>query len=315
MPSPITARFGELSPGARDTLSHSGESMARLLLSAVPQSLKDAAAGESGASMHRISNSAIKDMFTRSIAEVRYLFAEIAPSIHAPDLRALEESGMDFVKLAGAYERYEQNRLDPELVLGPVNVNLESWRKMYSNLRAWQDVNDPQSSWKLRKQVGGDGLWTLEYIERHYDAIIAADLASLSGTCVTVENGEASSVSRNGNHTAESVWKLAVIPTADRSGESSVVYLAEKNDGGYIHTPIGLYLTIQAARIFRRKKPLDLEGCTRLGTVMRAAGDGDAFIPQGNFGPINGQVYLFGYETQNQDQGGAWGNARLPVWG
>jgi hypothetical protein len=297
----ITLRYAELSPAALKVLSHYGARMAEMLLSAVPQNVKDSAIKNSGSSINFVSNLIIRDLFIQSIASIHYLFAEIAPEINVPALEALEQADVDFVKLAGAYEELEKTGREPELVLGPVNLSLAYWRKIYSNLRAWQDVNDPQSPNKLQRRQGGDGLWVLEYIEHHYDEIIGKDLYSLPGTRIRGNGSEAAAITGEGLQTDEIIWRAAVIPTEDTNK----------------YIPIGQYLTLQAERFFLRKNPVDLDGYTKLGILSHTAGEKAHWISQGNFGPVNGQVYLFGYETgtggQNSDK--EWGNVRIPVWG
>jgi hypothetical protein len=283
--------------------------MAEMLLSSVPREVRDAVIRNSGSSINFITNVEIRDAFIRSITRTRHLFAEIAPDIQVPDMDDLEQAEVDFVKLSRVWEALEKGKLEPELVLGPVNLSLTSWRKIYSSLRAWQDINDPQSPSKLQRQQGGDGLWVLEYIEYHYEKIIGDDLRSREGARIPMKGGGA--VSGDG----EAIWRIAVIPGADTGGNSLTGYSLEMipPEG---HVPIGHYLTLQAGRIFLKKNPVDLAGYTKLGVQHKAAGEKAAWIPQGNFGPTNGQVYLFGNEVAVSRNPGAGGTgSRVPVWG
>jgi len=72
-----------------------------------------------------------------------------------------------------------------------------------------------------------------------------------------------------------------------------------------------LYLALQAERIFRKKQPVDLEGSS----ILAAAGKTRGFIPRGSFGALQGQVYLYGYETSPDFPDAGRGNFRQPLWG
>jgi hypothetical protein len=241
-------------------------------------------------------------VFLAAIESTGDLFAALTPDTPAPDTRALEQADVDFVKMAQAYGEWDEAGLEPELVLGPVNAGLEFWRKLYSALRAWQDANDPQSRNRLQSHPGGDGLWILESVERRYGEILDGELRALPGTRIGPAPGGLSG--RSGL-----IWKIAVLPAADKPpGSAGGTGAGEDRN----HPAIGLYFTLQARRIFRKKTPVDTDGFTRLGVLLRFPGERGAFVPRGNFGPVNGQVYLYGYETQD---GGDSSGARPPVWG
>jgi hypothetical protein len=192
--SPITCRFAGLTPAALNVLSHSRTVPAKTLLSIAPGEVKDSEG--SGNPVNCISNPVIRDIFIQALTSIHYLFAETAPEIDVPDPESLKDADVDFVKLAEAYETYEGAGLEPELILAPVNLSLAGWKKLYSNLSVWQDINDPRSPHKLQR----DGLLVPEYIEDHYTEIIGD--AGLPGDKL--------------------VWQAAVIPTGETEGRMPI---------------------------------------------------------------------------------------------
>jgi hypothetical protein len=313
--SPITARFAGLSPAALKVLGRSGPGMAEILLSAVPRNVKDSAVKDPGSPINLVSNIAVRDIFIQSIISIHYLFAEIAPALHVPDPKSLEQANVDFVKLAEAYEAYGKEGVEPELILGPVNLSLDYWRKKYSSLGTWQDINDPRSPHKLRQ--GGDGLWVLEYIERHYHEIIGKYLDCLPGRRIINGGGESLAITGDGLPTGNVVWQAAVIPSGETVRKENASKLSAPYAEKETDMPIGHYLTLQAERLYLKKPPIDKNSSTKLGFVTNAEGENNCWISLGNFGTMNGQVYLHGYEIkarrQNMDK--EWGNIRIPVWG
>jgi hypothetical protein len=301
--SPVTGRFAGLSSAALKVLGHSGARMAERLLSAVPQNVKNAAAENPGSPVNLISNLDVQDIFIRSIALAYYVFAELAPAIQVPNLESLEQADVDFVKLSDAYEAYGKEGLEPELVLGPVNLSLECWKQIYANLGAWQDINDPRSPYKLR-----GGLWVLDYIGRRYREIIEKDLHSLPGKRIITTGEESCAITGGGAPTGKVVWQTAVIPAGENIKKGNIF----KEETGMT---IGDYLTIQAERMYLKKSPIDKTSCTKLGIIN--AGENNSWIPLGNFSPVTGQVCLYGYEIKSRRQSSdkEWGNIRIPVWG
>jgi hypothetical protein len=252
----ITGRFAGLSPAAQKVLG-----MAKIALPAVPRN-EPAFGGANAASSddNFITNPITRDAFIQSLTTVHYLFAETAPEIHVPGLESLKDAGVDFMKLSQVFEAYEEAGPAPEFILAPVNLSLAGWKKLYSNLSVWQDINDPRSPNKLQRSNGG-GLWVLEYIENHYNEIIRKDLCSLSGgeprpsvSAIITKGGETGAISDDGLPTGDIVWQAAVIPSVENGkGETGV------------ETPIGLYLTFQAERFYLKKSPIGWTGLLRYG--------------------------------------------------
>jgi hypothetical protein len=272
------------------------------------------AAKDPGSPVNLITNLAVRDIFIQSVLSAHYLFAELVPEIHVPDLESLEQAGVDFVKLSEVYEAYGKAGLEPELILAPVNLSLESWKKLYSNLCVWQDINDPRSPNKLQRHPSGGGLWVLEYIENHYKEIIGKDLCSLYGRRIIAGGGASCALSDDDLPADAVVWQAAVIP----AGENG---MGEKGAETDARIPVGCYLTLQAERLYLKKSPIDKNGCTKLGIIKstggNTAGENNSWVYMGNFGAGNGQVNLYGYEikARKKNADNEWGNVRVPVWG
>jgi hypothetical protein len=214
--------------------------MAKITRLMAPLNVKDSA---DDSPLNCVSDLIIRDIFIQSITSIRYLFAETAPEIHVPDLESLKDGGVDFMKLSEAYEAYEEAGLEPEFILSPVNLSPAGWKKIYSNLSVWQDINDPRSPNKL--QPNG-GLWPPDSIGDHYNESIRDDLRSLSGRRILSEGGEA--IGDDGLPTNTVVWQTALIQA-----------------GGTKNMPIGQYLTLQAERLYQKRPPIEWAGLLRYG--------------------------------------------------
>ena len=242
------------------------------------------------------------------------LFAEIAPTLHVPELSDFIEADVDFAKLQAGYEAYKQGNVAPELVFAPVDLPILVWKGAYSKLREWQDANNAGSSFRLQARTDGDGLYISPPVSDAW--------GQLSGHAI---------VNTPGNTTTDggTTWKVLVVPTASReqhglavntSYDLSKVGTDLNAQAGVLgvtqvrpteaHMPIGAYLAVQAGRIMEDKPLLDSDTWTwNAGTFEH---DNRTKAPAAYWYSGVGQVYV---SRDRVDFSVGNLGARLPVWG
>ena len=244
---------------------------------------------------------------------------EVARKVTAlamPELAEFSQAGIDFAALQTGYEAYATIDLKPELVLFPANLPLENWKQIYSELRRRQDIEHPDSDYKLLEQSDGDGLYVWDAVAK-----VWPDLNQLA---VTSHAGE--TVNGPGNV----IWKAIVVPTASREEGGLAVNTSfdlTKNSEAFhtqvravgttaltaanAHMPIGAYLTLQGAHILKDTPLLDKDTWTwNAGTFKNAQKKLRA--PAANWDSGGGRVFVgHGDVGDSGDDIGA----RLPVWG
>lgn len=234
-------------------------------------------------------------------------------TVAVPDLGEFAQAGIDFTRLKEGFEGYERAGMKPEIVLAPVNLPLEKWRETYSRLRTWQDQNHPTSSFKLKRQNDGDGLWVWDGVANAWDDLGQQAANQTPGHVLLGSDGIA--------------WKAMVVPTATREDGGLAVNtshdltqrkltdqaeasgqpetdITEQN----AHMPIGAYLTVQATHVLEDTPLMDKDTWTwahgRFSNGERS--------PAVNWNPGDGRVCV------NRDGVGFSAGhvgARLPVWG
>ena len=251
------------------------------------------------------------------------LFAQLLPSVEVPELAELRAAGIDFERLETGFEAYEAAGMEPMLVIAPVNLPLDKWRDMYTNLQAWQEAAypeppqgtaDPLQGRRLKRQTDGNGLYINPNIEPVWDDLNQQAVDQTPGASFTGSDGI--------------VWKALVVPAASREDGGLAVNtshdLSTRNLDAQLnalglapnqvnqqdaHMPIGTYLTLQAERFASSGSPIDSNTWTwNAGTFT----SGGLRAPASVWGPGYGLVYV---DHDVVDDSGDFVGARLPVWG
>lgn len=92
-----------------------------------------------------------------------------------PLLSSPEFKNIDWQRLLEASKVYEQLGIPATVVFAPSNRPLDGangWRAFFSNLRQWQDTANPGTSYKLKHQADGDGLWVSDTVANEWDTRI-----------------------------------------------------------------------------------------------------------------------------------------------
>ena len=289
------------------------------------------------------------DMATRAAAEVVGPNWEIANSAHSettrlyntmlpdtnlrpPELSTFVEAGVNFAKLQQGFEAYRDAGMEPELIFAPVNLQLDQAKQLYINLRKWQEAQvplppddqpDPLDGRRLKFQYDGDSLYVSPDVTANWNNLVQQATEDTPGHTVLSPDG--------------SIWKLLVVPTADKAAGGLAVYTSHDLTRGrdslsnqanllneeleditpsQAHMPIASYLTLQALRVRRDAKLLDNNIWTwNAGTYSTLQGQGQpnsVQAPAALWGALVGQVHVDHFVVGVVD--GSLG-VRLPVWG
>lgn len=234
-----------------------------------------------------------------------------------PDLGEFVKAGVDFARLRSGFEGYKAAGMQPELVLAPINLPLETWYQTYSHLRQWQDQQHPDSACRLQKQSDGDGLYVCDSIANAWNDLNHQAVTQTPGTTVVARDG--------------TIWKALVVPTASRedggltvnvshdlnTGRNNLATQAEATNGlvpetsiteTNAHMPIQTYLTLQASHILEDTPLLDSNTHTWAAGHFDYGGRSPAVDWDSGFG----QVYV---NNVGVGRAGDGIGVRLPVWG
>ena len=256
-------------------------------------------------------------------SDVHETFAQFLPGVEVPELAELRAAGIDFERLETGFEAYEAAGMEPMLVIAPVNLPLDKWRDMYTNLQAWQEAAypeppqgtaDPLQGRRLKRQTDGNGLYINPNIEPVWDDLNQQAVDQTPGASFTGSDGI--------------VWKALVVPAASREDGGLAVNtshdLSTRNLDAQLnalglapnqvnqqdaHMPIGTYLTLQAERFASSGSPIDSNTWTwNAGTFT----SGGSLAPASRWNPDVGQVDVSpGDVVVSVDSLGS----RVPVWG
>ncbi len=310
MPKPIPSSLAESMPGSQASPFESGDVMRVHGGIGLPGE-QDLDRMGSGTNAPEFDGSS----WQTTLLEARDA-AQKVTALVMPELAEFSQAGVDFAALQTGHEAYEAIGLKPELVLFPVNLPLESWKQIYSELRKRQDVEHPDSDYKLLEQSDGDGLYV-------WDAVAKA-WPDLNRQAATSHTGKA--VDGPGNV----IWKVVVVPTASREEGGLAVNTSfdlSKNSEAFqaqvraigattitaanAHMPIGAYLTLQGARVLEDTPLLDKDTWTwNAGTFKDAQNRLRA--PAADWDSGGGRVRV---DLGIVDDAAGSIGVRLPVWG
>lgn len=245
-----------------------------------------------------------------------YDMAQKVTAFSMPSLAEFIHAGVDFGALQAGHETYAAASLKPELVLFPVNLPLETWKEIYTELRKLQDATHPDSDYKLLEQSDGDGLYVWDAVANNWEPLSQQAIASPAGKTV--------------NGPGDVLWKAVVVPTASREEGGLAVNtsfdLSTKSESfqtqvrtvgstaltaANAHMPIGAYLTLQGTHVLKDTPLLDKDTWTwNAGTFKDSNNNKQA--PASYWYPGRGQVSVNHDRVDYSD--GDFG-VRLPVWG
>ena len=260
------------------------------------------------------------------------LFDAMLPGLVVPSVTELHDAGVDFAKLERGYEGYKAAGMEPEFIIAPMDLPLQGWKDIYSNLCQWQDTNHSDSAFRLKNPGDGDGLWVANVVKDSWSSLSQQAVEKTPGIGLNTGDGLIA-------------WKALVVPTASKSKGGLVTHtshdlttrynkldaqialvrsahLLTPSEGVIIpqnaHMPIGAQLTLQALRI-HNKQPLMHEKIGGFCAFTWNAGtftvDGEATLraPAAGWYSANGQVRVDSGGAADRSVGGI--GVRLPVWG
>ena len=110
-----------------------------------------------------------------------------------PDLNSPEFVSTNWQRLHEATKAYEQLGIPAEVVFSPINRPLDGghgWKTFFSQLRQWQDGNNPDTAHKLKNTTDGDGLWINGDIPNQWNGVIdtSSDAPQWQVSVVPVDN-------------------------------------------------------------------------------------------------------------------------------
>lgn len=242
--------------------------------------------------------------------------AQKVTAFTVPELAEFTQAGVDFGALQTGHEAYETAGMKPELVLFPVNLSLDTWKEIYSELRKLQDLEHPDSDYKLLDQSDGDGLYVWDIVADNWESLNQQAINSDTGRIV--------------NGPGEVLWKAVVVPTASReegglavntsfdlSTNSETFQTQVRTVGATAlsaantHMPIGAYLTLQGAHVLKDTPLLDKDTWTwNAGTFKDS--NNNLRAPAARWLPVVGRVSVYRVSVVSSVD---YIGVRLPVWG
>jgi hypothetical protein len=232
-----------------------------------------------------ISNFETRRAFQEGIDESTTTFKELL-GLSAPDVEEILDSDINIQELARAYEQMVGEGKAPMVVLYPEDMTEPESRKLFSNLTAWQEGNDPDAATEKRK------LKKYEKTKNANDGLYQSDKAqSLYGQPNATANSTATSISKNSHN-----WHLAVISTSEEKtsvNHHEVPYNQLSSEAKAALPSKNLYLAAQATRIRSKQSPLNPNTWTWL------RGDDGSSALGGDFFVGGGRVVLGDFDVGN----------------
>jgi hypothetical protein len=271
-----------LSDETRTALTHvaMGPSAANLLLNSE---------GNSGTEQ----DPSFRPIVESAIDRARQLFSEIyATKLEIPKIGG-SELLVNWQQLQAGYEAWDKLGLQPELIISPEGRPLAFWQALYTGIREWQEINHPDTIYKLQNHSDGDGLWINDQVKTHWDALTRTDKPRWGVSVMpTTIKAPVLAVDHRGNDKTNAMPARLISILSDLSEATT-----RSGENGLLHPTMERYLTLQASRLILGQSLVDDKvGSTYYyswldGTFTNT--DGKLAAPHGYWYPDYGQVSLY----------------------
>ena len=231
------------------------------------------------AGFDQLLNDDTKRDFEESFAATELLFEPLG--LVVPTSEQCVDAGIDLAALGAAYERMQDEGLEPAIVLSPV-LGISSWRQLYQNLAKEQVGTD---------SLKDDGLQVDETVAACWDKLARQPVDDIKA-----------SISPDGTLD----WSLRLIPATRRPTDVMV----DHNHNHAKHPTVCEYLSLQAVRIQALEQPIDGIYSTWLNGTVNDNGTAP-LAPFVYWDSIGGCINIFATvpDFKAAEQG-----TRMPVW-
>ena len=218
------------------------------------------------------NNPEIHEAFESAFTTTEELFERL--NLIVPAAERFKKNGTDFIALSKAYERMQDEGLEPMIVITP-DLTIENWASLYLELRGALNSYTGDT-------VERDALYVHPDITDQWETLVA--IPSIPITQVP-------EVARRFEKVQH--WHIRVVQGTPLP-EININHRADEST----YPTLNEYLTLQAIRLQAREEMLDSDRfCSSLlaGSYMRW---GTLYSPAANWDPISGQLViakLFGY--------------------